>query len=127
MTTNDIRTERALAALDDLVAVFAANDEDAYFGSFATNARFVLPETPGVALGVEEYRAMWRGWIADGWRVASCASTERDVVMVGDTAIVTHRVATTLGDGTVLVERETVVIDLASTPKPVVVHEHLSA
>ncbi|WP_461665741.1 hypothetical protein [Gordonia sputi] len=49
------------------------------------------------------------------------------MLIVGDVAIATHRVSTTLGDGTELSERETVVFDLAASPRPLVVHEHLSA
>lgn len=117
----------ALAALDELVAVFAANAEDAYFDSFSPDAQLVFPDLPGTAITVAAYRQLWREWRADGWGVASCVSTDRNVLTVGDTAIVTHRVATVLADGTELSERETVVFDLAAQPKPVVVHEHLSA
>lgn len=119
-------TDRALAALDALVKVFAANDEDAYFGSFAPNAQLVFPDTGRTALSVADYRALWRGWRADGWAVRTCVSTDRGVVLVGDTALVTHHVTTTLADDTVLDERETVVFDLSTQP-PLVVHEHLSA
>ncbi|MGV9712986.1 nuclear transport factor 2 family protein [Gordonia sp. NPDC003424] len=127
MSGNATPAERALAALDDLVAVFAANDEDAYFDSFATTARFVLPDTSPVALSVDEYRTLWREWRADGWRVVTCTSTDRQVTCAGDTAVVTHRVTTALGDGTTLNERETVIIDLSAEPKPLVMHEHLSS
>lgn len=127
MSPSDNTSNRALAALDRLVAAFASNEEAAYFGCCAPTARFVFPDTPEVALGVEQYRTLWRGWRSEGWRVDKCVSTERDVLIVGDTAIVTHRVSTTLGDGTELSERETVVFDLATSPHPLVVHEHLSA
>ncbi|MGV9858829.1 nuclear transport factor 2 family protein [Gordonia sp. NPDC003425] len=127
MSTDPTPADRALAALDALVAVFAANDEHAYFGSFAPDAQLVFPDTAQVSITVEQYRTLWRGWRADGWRVTSCRSSDRDVLVRGDVAIVTHRVATTLGDGTALSERETVVFDLAAQPKPVVLHEHLSA
>ncbi len=80
MSYSDNLSERALTALDDLVTAFASNDELTYFGCFAPRARCVLPETPGVTITVDAYRDLWRGWRADGWRVASCVSTERDVL-----------------------------------------------
>lgn len=125
--TTDTLTARALDALDALVAAFAANDEDAYFGAFAPDAQLVFPDQDRTAIGVADYRALWRSWRAEGWGVATCVSSDRRVLVVGAVAIVTHRVSTTLSDGTTLSERETVAFDLDADPGPLVVHEHLSA
>ena len=118
----------ALAALDRLVTAFASSDEDAYFACLHPDATFVLPGSPRLGCR-QEYRDAWRHWVAeDGFRVLTCSSTDRHVQWVGETALVTHHVATTVrthaGD-TSTSERETVVL-ARSGADWLVVHEHLS-
>lgn len=119
-----------LEALDGLVRAFASSssDADAYFDCLAPEATFVLPGSP-VFGSREEYRAAWRQWVAeDGFTVLACDSADQQVQWVGETAVLTHAVTTTVRThaGTATThERETVV--LARTgDRWLVVHEHLS-
>jgi ketosteroid isomerase-like protein len=121
----------ALAALDALVEAFSRTDTGAYFGCLHPQATFVLPGEP--VLGDRAaYRARWDEWVASGWRVEGCRSTERRVQLVGGTALVTHRVLTTTtappeaGGRTETDERETVVLAPGDDGRLLVVHEHLS-
>lgn len=117
-----------LEALDGLVAAFASSEEDAYFAWMHPDATFVLPGSPRLG-SREEYRAAWRSWVADdGFRVLACASTDQHVQRVGETALVTHHVRTTVAthDGEATThERETVVL-VPDGERWLVVHEHLS-
>lgn len=117
-----------LEALDALVEAFASSDEDAYFGCLHPDATFVLPGSPRFG-STQEYRAAWRAWVAeDGFTVLGCTSTDRQVQWVGETALVTHAVTTTVRTHTgeeTTAERETVVL-ARSGDRWLVVHEHLS-
>ncbi len=47
-----------------------------------------MPEpSSGAALTTDDalaaYRTLWDGWLADGWRVVSCAGTDRAVTLRG--------------------------------------------
>ncbi len=122
------RDAEALDALDALVTAFGSSQEDAYFACLAPEATFVLPGSPRFG-SREEYRAAWRQWVAeDGFTVLACASTDRHVQWVGETALLTHAVTTTIrthaGVDTTS-ERETVVL-ARSDERWLVVHEHLS-
>ncbi|HEY5820847.1 MAG TPA: aldehyde dehydrogenase family protein [Propionibacteriaceae bacterium] len=127
-TTNPLSEARVLAAADRLIAAFAATDTAAYFDSFAPDATFVFhPETARFD-DRAAYEQAWAGWLADGWRVRSCDSTERLVQSYGTTAIFSHRVHTVTAVGdveTVTDERETIVFALLGG-RLVAVHEHLS-
>jgi uncharacterized protein (TIGR02246 family) len=124
-------TERAVSdAVDALVAAFAATDTDAYFAAFAPDATFVFHPEAARLEDRAEYERLWAGWLAEGWRVESCTSTERRIQILGDTAVFSHHVHTvTSANGATgeTHERETVVF--ASTPSGsiIAVHEHLSA
>lgn len=117
-----------LEALDALVTAFASSDEDAYFGCLHPDATFVLPGSPRFG-SREEYRDAWRTWVAeDGFRVLACTSTDQQLQWVGETAVATHHVTTTVatheGEATTQ-ERETVVLARDGAGW-LVVHEHLS-
>jgi uncharacterized protein (TIGR02246 family) len=112
------------------VAAFASSDHDAdaYFDRLHPDATFVLPGSPRFA-SREEYRAAWRSWVADdGFRVLACTSADQQVQWVGETALLTHHVTTTVatpdGEATTQ-ERETVVLTRDGGGW-LVVHEHLS-
>ena len=124
-TEQDVRDTAAA-----LVASFAANDHDAYFGHFAPDATFVFHTTPRVLESVEAYRDEWSGWERDaGFRVLSCRSTEQRVQVVGQVAVFTHRVRTRIAtvDGEQdLRERETIVFRLHEDGRWIAFHEHLS-
>lgn len=123
-------TEQAVArAADALVAAFAATDTVAYFAAFAPAATFVFPDTARLE-DRAAYERLWAGWVADGWRVESCASTDRRIQILGDTAVLSHsvRTVTSVNDATSeTYERETIVFALTPSGSILAVHEHLSA
>jgi ketosteroid isomerase-like protein len=117
-----------LTAADELLAAFAATDTEAYFSSFSADATFVFHPEPHRLDDRAAYEQLWASWLADGWRVVSCQSTDRMVQIYGDTAIFTHTVdtVTSVGeDHTTIHERETIVFVLDGD-RVVAVHEHLS-
>lgn len=127
----DALTETAvLAAADRLVAAFSATDTAAYFASFRPDATFCFHTEPARLDDRSAYEALWASWLADGWQVLDCASSERKVQLLGETAIFTHTVRTTVRPATgapeeSYAERETIVF----TDGPgglLAVHEHLS-
>jgi uncharacterized protein (TIGR02246 family) len=118
------------AAAAHLVDAFARTDTDAYFGCFAEDATFVF-HTEGQRLESRRaYEELWVGWIADGWRVASCVSTDQRVQVFGETAVFTHAVTTETSVGAGIdrtSERETIVfVRDSATGGLVAIHEHLS-
>lgn len=118
-----------LAAADHLVAAFAATDTDAYFACFAPEASFVFHPEAERFDDRATYERVWAGWLADGWRVVSCESTERLVQVYGDTGILSHRVRTEVevgGERTTTEERETIVFVRSDSGELLAVHEHLS-
>lgn len=132
MTHGPARTiseDEAIDCLDRLVDAFARTDTASYFDVLDPRATFVFAGEPEPLVGREAYRALWDGWVASGWRVASCESTERGVTLAGPVAVLTHRVLTrTTGpDGDQrLDERESVVVARGDDGVVRVLHEHLS-
>jgi ketosteroid isomerase-like protein len=128
MTTDH---DAVLAAADALVAAFAGGRTEDYFDAFSADASFVFHTADRRLDSTEEYRALWRTWTEeDGFRVLACASEDRRVQLVGDTAVFTHavttRVATHAGEETVR-ERETIVFHRGGDAGGWrAVHEHLS-
>lgn len=124
--------EEVQEAADRLVAAFAATDTEAYFAAFSPQATFIF-HTEDQSLGSRSaYRALWDSWLAGGWRVLECRSSEQDIQLLGDTAVFSHRVATTVqidrgGGRETSDERETIVFSRAGDGSIVCVHEHLSA
>ncbi|OIJ62501.1 nuclear transport factor 2 family protein [Streptomyces mangrovisoli] len=119
------------AAAAALVAAFAEGRLDDYFGAFAPDATFVFHTTPQRIASTAEYRALWQRWVdEDGFRVVRCASSARLIQDLGDTAVFTHDVETTVathaGEETVH-ERETIVFARTGDGGWTAVHEHLSA
>ena len=118
---------RAAAAL---VAAFGRGDLDAYFACFAPDASFLFPTTAGLVPSTGAYRREWARWEAeDGFRVLDCTTSDTDVRLHGDTAVLTHRVRTTVaasGTTSVLHERETIVFSRDDDGRWLAVHEHLS-
>ncbi len=117
-----------LAAADALVAAFAATDTAAYFACFSPDATFVFHPEPARLDNRAAYEALWAGWLAAGWRVVSCTSTDRLVQLHGDLAVFTHSVRTTTSENSVETttdERETIVFARVGE-RLLAVHEHLS-
>jgi ketosteroid isomerase-like protein len=102
-----------LKAAADLVAAFARNDREAYFGAFSADASFVFYTLPQPLLSRDAYQALWDSWRQDeGFEVLSCTSSNAVVSLQGDVAIFIHDVATELrmnGEQFFSQERETIV------------------
>jgi len=127
--TLPITKDEATDCLDRLVDAFARTDTEAYFAVLDPDATFAFAGEPEPLAGRDAYRSLWDGWVASGWRVTSCESTERRVTLAGPVAILTHRVLTsTTGPdgGQRLDERESVVVARCGDGVVRVLHEHLS-
>ena len=125
----DLTREEVLEAAAALVAAFAATDTHAYFGSFSPEASFVFYAEPQRLENRASYEQLWNGWVADGWRVTSCESSDAAVQLHGDTAVFVHNVRTTTethGEAETTYERETIVFRRAENGSVTAVHEHLS-
>ena len=118
------------AASQRLVAAFSATDTEAYFGAFSEDATFIFHTEPAGLDSRSAYRSLWNGWIAEGWRVHSCTSTNVRIQLAGDAAVFTHDVQTvagTPGAEETTRERETIVFARNGDGAVLAVHEHLSA
>ncbi|MEU9362923.1 nuclear transport factor 2 family protein [Streptomyces sp. NPDC048301] len=129
MSTATVQEVRDAAA--ELVAAFAEGRLDDYFGAFAPDATFVFHTTPQRLGSTAEYRELWQRWVdEDGFRVRACTSSALVVQLLGETAVFSHDVETTVathaGEETVH-ERETIVFARAADGRWSAVHEHLSA
>lgn len=120
-----------LAAADALVAAFGRHDSKAYFDAFAPSATFIFYNLDRTLADRAAYEAEWALWESrDGFRVKSCRSTDRNVQVVGETAIFTHAVETELtiaGENLMNRERETIVFAREPDGRWLAIHEHLSA
>jgi len=128
----DLSREEVQEAADRLVAAFAATDTEAYFAAFSPEATFIFhPEAQRLG-SRSAYRTLWDSWLAGGWRVLECRSSEQDIQLLGATAVFSHRVATTVrvdrdGGRDTSDERETIIFSRTPDGGVVCVHEHLSA
>jgi ketosteroid isomerase-like protein len=118
---------RAAAAL---VSAFGRSDLDEYFACFAGDATFLFHTTGRLLTSTDDYRREWARWATDdGFRVLDCATGDTVVQVLGSTAVLTHRVRTTVSthEGeAVLHERETIVFAQQPGGRWLAVHEHLS-
>lgn len=119
----------ALAAVDAIIADFGANRVAAYFAGFAPDATFLFHAEPARLESRAAYEQLWADWVAaSGFEVRGCRSTNRRIQMVGDVAVFSHDVATSVfADGELADtrERETIVMQRRAGTW-VCVHEHLS-
>ena len=119
-----------LAAADLIIEAFAATDTERYFAGFHPRASFVFHTEPRTLADRAAYERLWAGWVDSGWRVLSCASTERVVTVVGRTAVFSHAVHTVTLDGdgtrTETRERESIVFAVGEDGALIAVHEHLA-
>jgi ketosteroid isomerase-like protein len=123
-----LTSAQVMTATDELVAAFAATDTAAYFACFSPDATFVFHPEPARLNNRVTYEALWGSWLADGWRVVSCTSSDRLVQTLGDAAVLTHTVDTVTSVGGQLSttrERESIVFT-HDGDRVVAVHEHLS-
>lgn len=126
MTTPDPAAVEAAASA--IVDAFAATDTDRYFAAFALDATFVFHPEPHRLDDRAAYERLWAEWVASGWRVTSCASSDRRVQVFDGGAVFTHTVDTSVvtADGPESYrERETIVFAV-DEGRLVAVHEHLS-
>lgn len=124
-TLNPADVEAAASAIVD---AFAATDRDRYFASFAPDATFVFHTEPARLDDRATYERLWDEWVASGWRVVECLSSDRRVQVLPGAAVFTHTVDTTVEtvDGRESYrERETIVF-ASEGDGLVAVHEHLS-
>jgi ketosteroid isomerase-like protein len=128
----DVANPDALAqvreAHDHLMNAFVAGTSDEYFDCFHEEASFVFA---GEALlqPRSAYRSTWDRWQREGVRFTDAAAYDIRVRVVGDTAVVTHRLRTTvIADGIESVdrERESIVFSRVGG-RWLALHEHLSA
>lgn len=128
MTTTPTNAEVAAAA-DAIVVAFAAGDTAAYFRGFAPDATFIFHPEPERLNSRAAYEHEWSGWLADGWCVTSCESTDQLIQAFPGGAVFSHTVATSIetNDGPdSYIERETIVFVRAEDGELVAIHEHLS-
>jgi kynurenine formamidase/ketosteroid isomerase-like protein len=124
--------EEVQEAADRLVPAFAATDTEAYFAAFSPQATFIFHPEAQSRGSLSAYRTLWDSWLASGWRVLDCRSSEQNIQLLGATAVFSHRVVTTVqtdheGGRERSDERETIVFSRALDGSIVCVHEHLSA
>jgi ketosteroid isomerase-like protein len=115
-------------AASAIVDAFAATDGERYFAAFSPDATFVFHTEPARLDNRAAYERLWAQWLEGGWRVVSCASTDRHVQAFPGGAVFTHSVDTSVDTpdgGSAYRERETIVFR-ADAAGLVAVHEHLS-
>ena len=122
--------EAVRAAAESLVAAFGRGDLDTYFGCFSPDATFLFHSADELLPSTADYRCEWARWEEEqGFAVLDCATSDTVVRVHGDTAVLTHRVRTTVtasGETSVLHERETIVFRRQDDGRWLGVHEHLS-
>lgn len=121
--------DEVLAAAAALVEAFGATRTDEYFAAFAPDATFVFHTEDRRLESRAEYEALWNAWLADGWSVTACRSSDILVQVLGETAVFSHTVRTTAGPAAApetTSERETIVF-ARRDGRLLAVHEHLSA
>ncbi len=126
MTTPDPAAVEAAASA--IVDAFAATDTDSYFAGFAPDATFLFHTEERRLEDRAAYERLWGEWLASGWRVTSCASTDRRIQVFDGGAVFSHTVDTSVqtADGPESYrERETIVF-AADGDRLLAVHEHLS-
>ena len=113
-----------------LVAAFGSSDLDRYLACFREDATFLFHTTGRLLASREEYRREWTSWVGeDGFRVLGCETSGTVVQVLGDTAVLTHAVHTTVSTRAgreELRERETIVFHREPSGQWLAVHEHLS-
>lgn len=123
--------DEVLAAAAACVWAFGDHDTEDYFAAFHPAATFLFHGTDRLLGSREAYETEWAAWEADGFRVLACTSTEQQVEVWGDVAVLTHRVRTEVrpaldAEPEVQHERETIVFRREPDGRWLGVHEHLS-
>lgn len=124
-TSPDIRQVRE--AYDQLMNAFVSGDSDKYFACFHEDASFLFPGEP-LLEPRSAYRSSWLRWQDEGVRFSGVVADDVRVRVFGDTAVVTHRIKTTVhagGESTVDRERESIIFTRTAEGW-LAIHEHLS-
>ncbi len=130
MTTTLQDREEVLDAARKLVEAFGSHNTEAYFDCFDPDATFIFYTTPKRLGSKAEFRREWaRLEDEDSFRVLSCTSTDPNLQLIGEVAIFTHSVQTTVeagGQQSTINERETVAFRRDADGTWRAIHEHLS-
>ena len=120
----------AMSAIESLIVSFSKHDKEAYFSYFADDATFLFHNQETLLHSKAEYKSEWTKWEdEDEFRVLECASSHKNLQLLGNTAIFTHWVTTKIGTvagNETSHERETIVMKLNDSGQWLAVHEHLS-
>lgn len=114
-------------AYERLLSAFERSDTEEYFDCFHEEASFVFPGEP-VMNSRATYRSTWLRWEREGLRFTDVVTDHVVIRVIGATALVTHRIRTTVVTGresSVDRERETIVFSHIGG-RWLAVHEHLS-
>lgn len=109
-----------------VIAAFSETDTETYFESFTPDATFVFHTEARRLQRRADYEALWQSWLAEGWRVTKCVSSNQSIQLLGNTAVFCHDVLTTINTGETTLERETIVFHRDDAGSLRAVHEHLS-
>lgn len=119
-----------LEAADRMILAFSKHDRDNYFAAFAEHANFYFHNLDRLLKSRAEYESQWQTWErVHQFRVRACASSERNVLMLGRVAVFTHKVSTDVDFDRERItnhERETIVFERGDSGHWLGVHEHLS-
>ena len=132
MNVQTVRTPNeaeVLSAADAIVDAFQATNTERYFAGFAPDASFVFHPEPARLDNRKAYEELWAGWIADGWHVVTCTSSDRLVQTFPGGAVFSHTVNTTVSVGGTeesYTERESIIFRTDGDGL-IAIHEHLSA
>ena len=125
-----LNEQHVLNAAQRLVAAFATTNTDAYFAAFTEDASFVFHTLSQPLLNRAAYEKVWGQWLAGGFEVLECTSSNQFVSLQGEMAIFVHDVRTQLriaGEESTSYERETIVFREVEAGRWLACHEHLSA
>jgi uncharacterized protein (TIGR02246 family) len=125
--TDPVTIREVRQAYEKLMNAFISADSNEYFECFHEDASFLFPGEP-LLEPRSAYRSAWSRWQSDGVRFTDVVADDVRVHVFGDTAIVTHRIDTTVEDGgaaTIDRERESLIF-ARTAGRWLVVHEHLS-
>lgn len=123
-----------LAAAAKIVEAFGTTNTEEYFSHFAPDASFIFHPEASRLDDRASYEKLWGSWLADGWQVTGCQSTDQLVHVFAGGAVYSHSVATQTRSGNdpenytidSYVERETIVFRLEADGSLIAIHEHLS-
>ena len=121
--------QEVLVAAHAIVDAFRTTNTERYFAGFAPDASFIFHPEPSRLNTRAEYEKLWASWLAGGWRVIACDSSEPLVQVFPGGAVFSHTVHTTVFTGEAedsYWERESIIFRIEGDGL-VGVHEHLSA